>query len=94
MSSSAVQPVELMKTSNSSGDSRQRQDHALARIIRETVSRRTEKMCVPPGNRKVSDPNRTCTISCWVNLFGAQRRKSCLRTVGRTVISATAVMVS
>ncbi|MGB5924358.1 MAG: hypothetical protein WBH36_19185 [Syntrophobacteria bacterium] len=38
MSSSAVQPVELMKTSNSSGDSRQRQDHALARIIRETVS--------------------------------------------------------
>ncbi|MGB6928357.1 MAG: hypothetical protein WBH05_03975 [Syntrophobacteria bacterium] len=38
MSSSAVQPVELMKTSNSSGDSRQRQNHALARIIRETVS--------------------------------------------------------
>ncbi|MDH3774180.1 MAG: hypothetical protein OET42_07600 [Deltaproteobacteria bacterium] len=38
MSSSALQPVELMKTSNSSGDSRQRQDHALARIIRETVS--------------------------------------------------------
>ena len=38
MSSSAVQHAELLKTSNSSGDSRQRQDHDLARIIRETVA--------------------------------------------------------